>query len=143
MEDGQVFLWALVIAIVSHILFTYMGNLPVRIFFLVTGVGALFTALIFWNGVSGTFAIGVAAVAVIAAGIQMLMKKKGKERQKGEVQVGLVLLVIGVFSFLTIIGALSDSEGTLGRLNDAFTTGGEVFKELWNRTDQGIEEINR
>jgi len=143
MEDGQVFLWALGIAIVAYMLFTYLGNLLIKIIFLVIGVGALYTALIFWNGVSGTFAIGVAAIAVIGAGIQMLMKKKGKERQKGEAPVGLALLVIGVFSFLTIIGALSNSEGMLGRLNDAFTTGGEVFKELWNRTDQGIEEINR
>lgn len=141
--DGQVFLWALIITLVAYALFSIVGNLFLKILFLVIGVGAVYTAVIFWQGVSGTFALGVAAVAVVGAGIQMFIKKKGKEKPRGEILTGIVLLVIGVFSFLTIIGALSNSEGLLGRLNDAFTNGGEVFKELWNRTDQGIEEVNR
>ena len=144
MQDGQVFLWALLITIVAFGLFFLISNVIAKALILVLAIGALYTTLIFWRGVDTVFAFGVVAIAVIIAGASMMFKKKGKQRQPGELWVGLFVLVLGLFSFLATLGALnSPNEGFWQTLNQAFRNGGELVKTLWDSTDQGIEQINQ
>jgi len=141
--DGQVFLWAVLIAIAGFWLFYVIANVLAKVLLLILALGALYTAMIFWQGMDPTFAFGVVAIAVIVAGGSMIFKKKGKPRQSGEIPLGLILLILGAFSFLAVIGALSSSEGFWRIVNNFFTDGANVVRELWDRTDQGIEEVNR
>lgn len=141
--DGQVFLFAVLIAIGSFWLFYVANNVIAKALLLVLAIGALYAALVFWRSMNATFAFGVVAIAVIIAGASMVFKKKGKARQAGETPLGLFLLVLGGFSFLVVIGALSSGEGFWRMVNDFFATGGDLIRELWDRTDQGIEEVNR
>jgi hypothetical protein len=141
--DGQVFLWAVFFAVAGFWLFYLVGNVLAKVLLLILALGGLYTAMVFWREMDPVIAIGIVALAVIIAGGTMLFKKKGKARNAGELPLGLFLVIIGVFSFLTVIGALSSGEGFGKLVRDFFVSGADVVRELWDRTDRGIEEVNR
>ncbi|MDB5167878.1 MAG: hypothetical protein JWO55_136 [Candidatus Saccharibacteria bacterium] len=141
--DGQVFLWAVFFAVVGFWLFYKLGNVLAKVFLLILALGGLYTSMIFWKEMDPAIAIGIVALAVVIAGGSMLFRKKGKTRNEGEIPLGLFLVILGCFAFLTVIGALSSGEGFWKMVKDFFVSGADVVRELWDRTDQGIEEVNR